>query len=249
MSADLLSPKKAETRNGLAYEVILGTAKGTTPAKLTPNNTPTRQQLTCEDIKNKLQRAEERRQSLEMAKLSGLSEKFQKIEEAAKVREEQNLQFSKQAEQKLLNKMESNKENKQQQKQQLMERLRKTDMKINQIKDMTNHSTQMLEEKIKNKLISAEENRLEKLTSITERLKEHEKHVEEVRKAANESNRDEELEEKIIHKLQSALTYREEQLEKIKEKIREHDRHVNEVREKAGRANESFNNTSQTNNQ
>ncbi len=57
----MMSPKKSETKNGLAFEVILDTAKAVTPAKLTPHNTPTRQ-LTNEDIKTKLQKAEERRQ-------------------------------------------------------------------------------------------------------------------------------------------------------------------------------------------
>lgn len=57
----MCSPKKNEGKNGLAFEVILDTAKATTPAKLTPHNTPTRV-LTNDDIKNKLQKAEERRQ-------------------------------------------------------------------------------------------------------------------------------------------------------------------------------------------
>ena len=51
---------------------------------------------------------------------------MQKIEEAAKIREEQNVNFSKQAEQKLLSKMESNKENRTQLLNQLMEKLKKT---------------------------------------------------------------------------------------------------------------------------
>lgn len=243
MQQEMISPKKNETRNGLAFEVILGNPKGTTPAKLTPSNTPTRI-LTNEDIKNKLQRAEQRRQSLEMAKLSGLSEKLQKIEEAAKIRDEQSLNFSKQTEQKLLSKMETNKENRANLMNDLMEKLRKTDAKIAQIRELTNQTTQVLEEKIKNKLISAEENRLEKITTIQERLKEHEKHVEEVRKSATSNDtKDEELEEKILQKLQHALNYREEQLEKIKEKLREHEKHVNEVREKArnGELNNSTN--------
>ena len=57
----MLSPsKKSEGKNGLAFEVILDTAKATTPAKLTPHNTPSRM-LTNDDIKNKLAKAEERR--------------------------------------------------------------------------------------------------------------------------------------------------------------------------------------------
>ena len=62
MSADLLSPKKTtESKSGLAFDVILDVPKCTTPARLTPHNTPNRM-LTNEDIKNKLQKAEERRQ-------------------------------------------------------------------------------------------------------------------------------------------------------------------------------------------
>ena len=68
--------------------------------------------------------------SLELMKLSVITEKFQKIEEAAKLREEQNLNFSKQAEQKLLSKMESNKENRENMLNNLREKLKKTVNKI-----------------------------------------------------------------------------------------------------------------------
>jgi hypothetical protein len=44
----------------MAFEVILDIPKSATPAKLTPHNTPNRL-LTNEDIRNKLQKAEERR--------------------------------------------------------------------------------------------------------------------------------------------------------------------------------------------
>ena len=109
----------------MAFEVILDGPKGTTPAKLTPQNTPNRQ-LTQEDIISKLQKAEERRQSLEMAKLNMISEKNQKIEEAAKAREEQNMIFSKQTEQKLISKLEASKENRESMKNNLLEKLKKT---------------------------------------------------------------------------------------------------------------------------
>ena len=59
-------------------------------------------------------------------KLSFINEKVQKIEEAAKIREEQNLNFSKQTEAKLIMKMESNKENRAALMNQLMEKLKKT---------------------------------------------------------------------------------------------------------------------------
>lgn len=55
-----VSPSKLN-KNGLAFDIILDGAKGRTPSKLTPSNTPNKQ-LTNEDIKNKLVRAEERRQ-------------------------------------------------------------------------------------------------------------------------------------------------------------------------------------------
>ena len=70
-------------------------------------------------------------QSLELMKLTYINEKMQKVEEAAKVREEQNLNFSKQAEKKLLSKMESNKENKANYMKNLKERLSKTVIKEN----------------------------------------------------------------------------------------------------------------------
>lgn len=222
------SPKKIETKHGLAFDVILDRPKCPTPSKLTPNNTPSRT-VTNEEIRMKLQKAEERRHSIEMSKLSGISEKFQKIEEVAKSREEQNQKFSKQTEEKLLLKMESNKENKAALFTTLMEKLQKTDAKISHIKQLKEKTTQLLEENIKNKLLSAEENRSEILQAQTEKIKEHDRHIEEVRKATQCVTS--ELEEKIETKLQNALTFREEQLEKIKEKIREHQKHVIEVRE------------------
>lgn len=59
-------------------------------------------------------------------KLASLTEKNQKLEEAAKYREEANQNFSKQAEQKLNHKMVTNKENKVALLNSLMDRLKKT---------------------------------------------------------------------------------------------------------------------------
>ena len=66
----MTSPKKCENKKSeFMYVNLLDEPNGTTPskltaklpAKLTPSNTPTRH-LTNEEIKIKLQRAEERRQ-------------------------------------------------------------------------------------------------------------------------------------------------------------------------------------------
>lgn len=59
-------------------------------------------------------------------KLASITEKNQKLEEAAKNREEANHNFSKQAELKLSHKIKTNKENKQAMYNSLMERLKKT---------------------------------------------------------------------------------------------------------------------------
>ncbi len=104
-----ISPTKL-MKNGLAFDIILDNPKGKTPSKLTPLNTPNKI-LTTEDIKNKLVKAEERRQSMEIIKLANITEKSQKIEEAAKIREEINNNFKKEAELKLAQKMESTQEN------------------------------------------------------------------------------------------------------------------------------------------
>jgi hypothetical protein len=59
-------------------------------------------------------------------KLASITEKNQKLEEAAKYREEVNQNFSKQTEQRINIKMETNKENKEALYNNLMERLKKT---------------------------------------------------------------------------------------------------------------------------
>ena len=58
--------------------------------------------------------------------MSNITEKAQKLEEAAKIREELNLNFKKQTEQKLLQKIESNKENRAAQLNNLLEKLKRT---------------------------------------------------------------------------------------------------------------------------
>jgi len=229
MSENVSPSKLMKNNNGLAFEIILDNPKGTTPSKLASLSTPTKQ-LTNEDIKNKLVKAEERRQSMESLKLASITDS-QKIVEAAKTREEINANFQKKAEKNLAQKMELNKENRAALMNTLMEKLKKTDCKINEIKEENLKSTENLKEKIENKLAAAEESRQEYLNSVTERLKEHESHVEEVKKATLSNNQ--ELEEKILSKLEKALNKREEQLESIKEKIKGQQKHAEVVREKA----------------
>lgn len=228
------SPKRqVEAKSGLAFDVIINEAKCPTPTRLTPQSTPVRN-LTTDEIRIKLQKAEERRQSLELTRLALLSEKNLKIEEAAKSRDAAEQNFVKQTEQKLQVKMETNKENREALLNNLFERLRKTDSKINQIKDINERETRDLENKISNKLVSAEENRLDQINSLVDRLKEHEKHVEEVRQQMLKGDSGkEELNEKILQKLENACIFREKQIEKMKEKLREHDKHCEEVRERA----------------
>jgi len=238
-TAGFESPKKVEAKHGLTFDVILENPKCPTPSKLTPGNTPSRM-TTAEDIRLKLQKAEERRQSLEIKKIIGLSEVDQKIEEKAKLREEYNANFQKKTEEKLMLKMEANKENKAALLNSLLEKLKKTDEKIAKIKELSANEAQMLEEKISTKLASAAENRSEHLQAIQEKTKEHDKHIEEVVMATKCVSS--ELETKIETKLQHALEYRNLQRDKLLEKIREHDKHANEVREqKMARSNSPLN--------
>ncbi len=119
-----ISPTKL-MKNGLAFDIILDNPRGKTPSKLTPSTTPNKI-LTTEDIKNKLVKAEERRQSMEIIKLANITEKSQKIEEAAKIREEINNNFKKEAEIKLAQKMESTQENRAAIMEAFMQKLKKT---------------------------------------------------------------------------------------------------------------------------
>jgi len=229
------SPKKIESKHGLAFDLILENPKCPTPSKLTSNNTPSKI-MSAEDILRKLQLAEERRQSIEQKKFSELIEEKKKHEDAAKWREERNVEFIKRTEQKLAFKMDSNKENKTAQLNLLLEKLKKTDVKIARIKELSAKTAQDLEDKINSKLLVAAENRSEKIQAIQTQAQEHDKHIEEVRSATKCVH--EELEEKIEEKLQHALEYRNVQREKLMEKIREHEKHANEVREqKAARQN------------
>jgi hypothetical protein len=231
-----LSPKQqVEAKNGLAYEVIINEAKCATPTRLTPQSNRI---FTQDEIRAKLLKAEERRHSIEVSKLQVLAEKTQKIEEAAKVREEAEQEFSKKTEQKLQVKIQTNKENREALIAGLLDRLRKTDSKINQIKEINAQETRELENKISNKLNVAEENRLDQINSVVDRMKEHEKHVEEVRKAL--SSEKEDLSEKILQRLENACVFREKQIEKMKEKLREHDKHCEQVRGRAKSPNQSL---------
>ena len=139
------SPKTFEAKNGLAFDVILDHPKAGTPQRLTPQKTTVRN-FTNDDIRFKLQKAEERRhvsilvleflsnvfkitfvtKSLEKMKLASINEKNQKIEEAAKFRVEIEHNFSKETEKKLIFKMETNKENRAALLSSLMDRLKKT---------------------------------------------------------------------------------------------------------------------------
>ena len=68
LNIENISPSRVGMKsNGLAFDIILDNPKGKTPAKLTPYNTPTKT-LTNEDIKNKLVKAEERRQVINFIK-------------------------------------------------------------------------------------------------------------------------------------------------------------------------------------
>ena len=107
-----------------------------------------------------------------MMKLSMINEQVSKIEEVAKAREEQIMKFAKQTEAKLNSKMEVIEENRNALITNMVEKLKKTDEKIIQIKEVTNKSVAELDEKIKSKLTAAEENRLEQLSLKKEKLKE-----------------------------------------------------------------------------
>ena len=69
--------------------------------------------------------------------------------------------------------MELNKENRTALMNNLMEKLKKTDSKINEIREFETRYQKELEEKINSKLANAEDLRKEYINSMTERLKEH----------------------------------------------------------------------------
>ncbi|XP_046327704.1 inner centromere protein-like isoform X2 [Haliotis rufescens] len=216
-----------ERKSGLAYEVILKPASAeTTPLK--PQTPPKDKNLTQDDILKKLQKAQERRESLEAQRLEQISrERARAQEKIAKVQEESE-SFSKQTKEKLRRSMEISKENRELQIKALQERLREHLSKVEDTCKRSDSMAQELKERISQKMEIYEENRQAQLDNLLTRLKNHASHIKEVCEASESMGKM--SEEKILVKMETALKNREEQLKALQERLQEHERRIEEVR-------------------
>ncbi|XP_076865846.1 stathmin 1a [Brachyhypopomus gauderio] len=96
--------------SGQAFEVLLGNSPPDSKVDF-PLSPPAKKDLSLEEIQRKLAAAEERRKSHEAEVLKHLAEKREHCKEVQQKALEENNNFSKMAEEKLNQKMESNKEN------------------------------------------------------------------------------------------------------------------------------------------
>lgn len=219
-----------QSKGGLKYELVLSEPALESP-KL-PAQSPPKSNLSIEDIEKKLRAAEERRQSIELAKLTFVTEKLSHLNEVKEKKEEFNHNFMQSTKENLEQKLESMKENRETHIKNIQEKAREIVQKVDE-KRKADDSPDKVEklEAINKRLMTAQEQREAILNSLQDRLKEHDKHILEVKKQMEEQT--ESLREKSIKKLEVAQAKRESMLKEIQEKIKEHERHIEEVRQKA----------------
>jgi len=223
-----------QSKGGLKYELVLSEPALESP-KLVAQSPP-KPNLSIEDIENKLKAAEERRQSIELQKLSFVTEKLSHLNEVNKKKEEYNHNFMQSVKESLDQKLEQRKENRETHLKSVQEKAREIIERVDvkrSIEPVDNKEEKL--QAINKKLMTAHEQRVSILNSLQERLKEHDKHILEMKKQMEEQMEEqtENLREKSNKKIEVAQAKREAMLKEIQEKIKEHERHVENVRQKA----------------
>lgn len=225
------------------YDLVLDSNEGSSAAdassKQPPVLTPSKQVIrSADEIAEKLRAAEERRQSLEVQKLSSIKDKDAQIEQLSRKRSEFEQRFKDTARESYGKKMSAYKENRENYIKSIQDKSR--DHVAAVMEQKRRHSiddtSAKLSEQIAKKLETASEARANIIQSLKDRLKEHEKHVMDVRSQIE--NQAESLKEKLADKLTKATEKRDSLLHELQAKLHEHDQHVEEVRLNAVREKE-----------
>lgn len=214
-----------QTTRGTAFEVILEPASTRSP--LRPLSPPKERTLSAENIERKLKEAENRRQSLEAEKLERIARK-QLIDSAQQKVVERNVEFSKHAERRHLQRMESMEENKNKQLNELQDRLRDHGKRVEAVRATGEEYRAQLKERINEKMEKYQQTRENNIKNILEKIAEHETHMKEVQSAS--SNMTKETEQKSINKMETALKNRDVILQSITDRLKEHGQRIEEVR-------------------
>ncbi|XP_014663871.1 PREDICTED: caldesmon-like isoform X2 [Priapulus caudatus] len=226
-----MSQVKASNNGNMAFDVILAPASSPRP-----NSPPKRKVLSMDDISSRLLAAEERRKSLEASKLTSLSDKLAKAEQAQAKKAEEEEKFVAEAEAKLQKKMEANKEKREAQFRALQDRLKEHERHVEEVRLAGEKYVDAMSTKhrmqIDKKLEAAEENRCAQIRSVMSKLKEHEKRVIEARQQSEVivAEQSREIMEKLMKKMEDALANRDNQMKSLQDKIKEHERHCEDVR-------------------
>lgn len=222
-----------KSKGGLCYEVILAEpAVNVTLPKLpvTPGKA-----VSAEEIEEKLKAAEERRLSWEAKKMTELSAKMAKIEEASRKKDELDKMFKTQAKEALETKMEQYEEKRDQQISEIKEKLKMHAAEIEKTRHSLEHAkTEELKIQLEDKLRTAALLRQDKIQKTLDRLKEHNTDkLNEVRATVDllESLKSEEKTRIIENKLSTAEQNREKELQKKLDTIRKHERRAEIVRQ------------------
>lgn len=214
-----------KSTGGVAYDYILKPAADSAPKISSP---PKDKPLTHDEIFEKLQKAEARRQSLEAQKLEFVAKEKQRMQEALMKSQKEEEEKAKAAQAKLRRSMEITKENRELQIMSLQEKLREHLAKVQEVCKNSESMSKELEERLIQKYEAYEENRNNQLQSVVKRLQDHAKHIEEVCKASETMSKT--SEEKIIQKMENALKNREEHFKALQERLKDHERKIEEVR-------------------
>ncbi|XP_012277391.1 stress response protein NST1 isoform X1 [Orussus abietinus] len=206
-----------KTKGGLRYDVILAEPTAERRSSYPAQRSPTQQSI---PVENKLKAAEERRQSLEAEKLSQVAAKLQKIEEAARKKDELSAAFVAATRKSLDAKMNNTEEKREAHIAELKNRLKEHFESIERIRLSLEQQTQKVRNDVEAKLLTATAQRDENIKMMVERLKEHEEQVARVRSTMLE--RVNKLETQIQGRLDQARERRETIEREQKEKLRNH---------------------------
>jgi len=177
----------AEELKGVKFDIVLSPPVVDTPPRtISPTNGGAKPIVSAEMIEQKLKLAAERRQSMESEKLASLQERLKKIEEAAKIRAEEEGKFINTTKENLEQKMKAHIDNRENIITDLKVKLSQhNDSHLKEVRQNLETSLTEFEEKAKEELMKkleiAEEKRKSLVQEKLESLKKHEEKVEQVR--------------------------------------------------------------------
>jgi len=184
---DLNISASEESKGGVKYEVVISQPVVDTPPRtISPTHGGPKPFVSVEKIEQKLKQAAERRQSMESEKLASLQEKFRKIDDAARLRQEEETNFINSTKENLEQRMKAHIDNRETIIADLKGKLSQhNDSHLKEVRQNMESSLSELEEKTKEELLKkleiAEQKRESIIQERLESLKKHEEKVEQLR--------------------------------------------------------------------